>query len=84
MLNAVYFKLETSSIRACMTVQNIRVGIRLYVISLKGKTEFFIDCPYPENPWDDCLVLAAGQVGLEVTTCDTSNDVSLIPVLLYM
>ena len=67
-----------------MTVQNIRQGIRVYIISLKGKTEFFFDCSHRENHWDDCLLLGDGQVGLEVTTCDISNDIGWITVLLCM
>ena len=84
MLNAVYFYLERTSVCACLIVQNIRLGIRVYIFSLKGKTEFFFDCSYPENLWDDCVVLVGGKVGLEVTTCDISNDNGLIPVLLCM
>ena len=61
MLNAVYFKLEPTSIRACMTVQNIRLGFRVYNISLKRKLDFFSDCSYPENLWDDCVVLVGGK-----------------------
>ena len=61
MLNAVYFMLETTSIRACMTAQNIRLGLRVYIISLKGKPEFFSDWSCPENLWDDCVVLVGGK-----------------------
>ena len=76
--------MERTSVCACLIVQNIRLGIRVYIFSLKGKTEFFFDCSYPENLWDDGVVLVGGKVGLEVTTCDISNDIGLIPVLLCM
>ena len=67
-----------------MPVQNIRLGIRAYIFSLKGETEFFFDCSYPENLWDHCVLLVGGKVGSEVTACDISNDIGLIPVLLCM
>ena len=84
MLNAVYFYLERTSVCACLIVQNIRLGIRVYIFSLKGKTEFFFDCSLPENLWDDCIFLVGWKVGLDVTACDISNDICLIPVLLCM
>ena len=67
-----------------MPVQNIRLGISVHIFSLKGKTEFFLQGSYPENLWEDCVVLVGGKVGLEVTTCDISNYIGLIPVLLCM
>ena len=84
MLNAVYKKLQRTSTCACMHVPNIRLGISVHMIRIKGKSEFFFDCSYPENLWDDCVFLVGAKVGSEVTACDISNDIGLIPVLLCM